>query len=99
MPLLRFIDNVYINGVNKKCTDQEYPSSSKEDHVDFEIVTMTFVDKVELTGKRACATVADTGCSPDGTVLALTGTGGLIFGGSVLTVEGINGVAFSYNNG
>jgi len=99
MQLLRFIDNVYINGVNKKCTDQEYPSSSKEDHVDFEIVTMTFVDKVELTGKRACATVADTGCSPDGTVLALTGTGGLIFGGSVLTVEGINGVAFSYNNG
>jgi len=99
MQLLRFIDNVYINGVNKKCTDQEYPSSSKEDHVDFEIVTMTFVDKVELTEKRACATVADTGCSPDGTVLALTGTGGLIFGGSVLTVEGINGVAFSYNNG
>jgi len=99
MQLLRFIDNVYINGVNKKCTDQEYPSSSKEEHVDFEIVTMTFVDKVELTEKRACATVADTGCSPDGTVLALTGTGGLIFGGSVLTVEGINGVAFSYNNG
>lgn len=99
MQLLRFIDNVYINGVNKKCTDQEYPSSSKEDHVDFEIVTMTFVDKVELTEKRACATVADTGCSPDGTVLALTGTGGLIFGGSVLTVEGINGTAFSYNNG
>lgn len=99
MQTLRFIDNVYINGVNKKCTDQEYPSSSKEEHVDFEIVTMTFVDKVELTEKRACATVADTGCSPDGTVLALTGTGGLIFGGSVLTVEGINGTAFSYNNG
>lgn len=99
MQTLTLIDNVYIDGVIKHCEDDEYPSIAFETDADMGIVTMTFSDKTELTEKRACATVADTGCSPDGTVLALTGTGGLIFGGSVLTVEGINGVAFSYNNG
>lgn len=99
MQTLTLIDNVYIDGVIKHCEDDEYPSIAFETDSDMGIVTMTFSDKTELTEKRACATVADTGCSPDGTVLALTGTGGLIFGGSVLTVEGINGVAFSYNNG
>jgi hypothetical protein len=99
MQTLTLIDNVYIDGVIKHCEDDEYPSIAFETDADMGIVTMTFSDKTELTEKRACATVADTGCSPDGTVLALTGTGGLIFGGSVLTVEGINGTAFSYNNG
>lgn len=99
MQTLTLIDNVYIDGVIKHCEDDEYPSIAFETDADMGIVTMTFSDKTELTEKRSCVTVADTGCSPDGTVLALTGTGGLIFGGSVLTVEGINGTAFSYNNG
>jgi hypothetical protein len=99
MQILTLIDNVYIDGVNKHCEDDEYPSIAFETDTDMGSVTMTFSDKTELTEKRPCSAVSSGGCSVDGTVLALTGTGGLIFGGSVLTVEGINGVAFSYNNG
>jgi hypothetical protein len=99
MQILTLIDNVYIDGVNKHCEDDEYPTISFEADTDMGSVTMTFSDKTELTEKRPCSAVSTGGCSVDGTVLALTGTGGLIFGGSVLTVEGINGVAFSYNNG
>jgi hypothetical protein len=99
MQILTLIDNVYIDGVNKHCEDDEYPTISFEADTDMGSVTMTFSDKTELTEKRPCSAVSSGGCSVDGTVLALTGTGGLIFGGSVLTVEGINGVAFSYNNG
>jgi len=98
MQTLRFIDNVYINGVNKKCTDQEYPSSSKEDHVDFEIVTMTFVDKVELTEKRPCSATADVGCSVNGYGTGFSGTGGLTWGGGVANkAEAINGLILTYN--
>jgi hypothetical protein len=57
MQILTLIDNVYIDGVNKHCEDDEYPTISFEADTDMGSVTMTFSDKTELTEKRPCSAV------------------------------------------
>jgi len=109
MQTILLLDNVYIEGVQKHCTDQEYPTISLDENTDFGTVTMTFVDKAELTEKRPCAATAPIGCVDDGYGLGFSGTGGdglvgdgiagsgIIFGGATNKREAINGIVFMYN--
>lgn len=98
MQLLLFLDNVYIEGVAKYCEDQEYPTPSLDENVDYGTISMTFTDKIELTEKRPCAATAPIGCAEDGYALGFSGTGGDGgVGESGLTVQGTNGVNFAAN--
>jgi len=68
--------NLNIDGVAKFCEDDEPPTISPEDDVDFGLVTFTFSDKVELTEKRSCTTLANTGCTSEGVALTIPSSGG-----------------------
>lgn len=70
------LSNLNINGVAKFCEDDEPPTISPEDDVDFGLVTFTFSDKVELTEKRSCATLPNTGCTSEGFALTIQSSGG-----------------------
>jgi hypothetical protein len=70
------ISNVSINGVAKFCEDDEPPTISPEDDVDFGLVTFTFTDRIELTEKRSCTTLANTGCDDAGVALVVARSGG-----------------------
>jgi hypothetical protein len=62
-------DNVYIDGVAKYCEDEEPPTPSYEDDMDFATVTYTFTDKQELTEKRPCSVGVALGCNGDVDIL------------------------------
>jgi hypothetical protein len=62
-------DNVYLDGRASFCEDEEPPSISWSDEVDFGVATYTFSDAVELTEKRPCADGAPLGCDLDGIAL------------------------------
>jgi hypothetical protein len=70
-------DNVYIDGALMSSEDDEYPSMSLEEDLDFGIVTMTF-SKQELTEKRSCSALPDIGCTDEGFEISIFGTGGLV---------------------
>jgi hypothetical protein len=70
-------DNLYIEGVLMASDDDEPPTISWEEDLDFGIATFTF-SKQELTEKRSCAITSDTGCSTEGFELSILGTGGNI---------------------
>ena len=70
------LSNLNIDGVAKFCEDDEPPTISPEDDVDFGLVTFTFSDKVELTEKRSCTTLANTGCTSEGVALTIQSSGG-----------------------
>jgi hypothetical protein len=69
MRLTLGFDNVYLDGRASFCEDEEPPSISWSDEVDFGVATYTFSDAVELTEKRPCADGAPLGCSTDGIAL------------------------------
>ena len=71
------LDNVYIDGTLMASEDDEPPTISWEEDIDFGIVTMTF-SKQELTEKRSCSALPDVGCTTEGFGLSITGTGGLV---------------------
>jgi hypothetical protein len=62
-------DNVYLDGRASFCEDEEPPSISWSDEVDFGVATYTFSDAVELTEKRPCADGAPLGCDVEGIAL------------------------------
>jgi hypothetical protein len=62
-------DNVYIDGVAKYCEDEEPPTPSYEEDMDFATVTYTFTDKQELTEKRPCSVGVPLGCNGDVDIL------------------------------
>jgi len=73
------LTNVSIDGVAKFCEDQEPPSISLEDDVDLGFATFTFSDKTELTEKRSCTTLPNTGCDDAGYALTVQGSGGFSY--------------------
>lgn len=81
------LSNVFIDGVAKFCEDDEPPTISLEEDVDFGLVTYTFSDRTELTEKRSCTTLANTQCSEHGVALVIPGSGGFPVG-RVLATEG-----------
>lgn len=82
------LSNLYIDGIAKFCEDSEPPTVSLEDDMDLGFVTFTFSDKVELTEKRSCTTLPNTGCSDDGYALAIESTGGFKLDLPVLASQG-----------
>jgi hypothetical protein len=66
-------DNVYIDGVDKYCEDEEPPTPSYEEDMDFASVTYTFTDKQELTEKRPCNVGVPLGCNGDIDILGSNG--------------------------
>ena len=62
-------DNVYLDGRASFCEDEEPPSISWSDEVDFGVATYTFSDAVELTEKRPCADGVPLGCDVEGIAL------------------------------
>jgi len=71
------LDNVYIDGTLVASEDDEPPTVSWEDDLDFGIVTYTF-SRQELTEKRPCSAIADVGCNTEGYELSITSTGGFV---------------------
>ena len=79
------LTNVSIDGVAKFCEDQEPPSISLEDDVDLGFATFTFSDKTELTEKRSCTTLPNTGCGIGSKFyLGVTSSGGFGFSDRVI---------------
>jgi len=66
-------DNVYIDGVAKYCEDEEPPTPSYEEDIDFATVTYTFTDKQEFTEKRPCSVGVPLGCNGDVDLLGVFG--------------------------
>jgi hypothetical protein len=98
MQTLIALDNVYLNGRLSHCEDDEYPTPSLDENVDYASVTMTFTDKTELTEKRPCAATKDIGCAGGGYGVTFSGTGGLPWGGGVSNkAESLNGLILTYN--
>lgn len=70
-------DNVYIDGTLMASEDEEPPTVSWEEDLDFGIVTFVF-SKQELTEKRSCSSKLSIGCQDDGVAIEIRGTGGFI---------------------
>jgi hypothetical protein len=62
-------DNVYLDGRASFCEDEEPPSISWSDELDFGVATYTYSDAVELTEKRPCADGVPLGCDVEGIAL------------------------------
>ena len=75
MRLTLGFDNVYLDGRASFCEDEEPPSISWSDEVDFGVATYTFSDAVELTEKRPCADGVPLGCDVEGIALEVNVAG------------------------